>query len=108
MGRRTAIIVLTAAAVFAVAAAAAAFGGAKIDYPAAVMVEDTLYTITNPPREVTVEEDEVVGTVRSYTKKLPKRNGQTNFDRSRTSRYAMVDGGVAVSYGERWYLFTAQ
>lgn len=100
------VIALVVTAVVLVAAVPVIFSGAKIDYPAAIMVDGTLYTIANPPQEVAVDETDVIGTVNSYTKKMPRRDGQTNFDQSKTSRYASVKDGIAVSHGERWLLYT--
>jgi len=105
MKRRIGFILLLLAMILLAAVLVSRCGGRRIDYPVAIMVDGETYYKVNPPRIVDVDEDQILGTVRSYTKTFPKKDGQTNFDPSKTSRYAEVDGGIAVSIGDEWYLF---
>ena len=74
------------------------------DYPAAIMVEGTVYlkTITAMPAEI--DESAIIGYTTSYTDTYPKKNGETNFNRELNMPYAKVEGGIVVLCENEWYL----
>lgn len=74
------------------------------DYCAAIMVDGVVYWSTGTPLAVEVDED-AVRTAVSYTDGQPEEDGQTNFDRGLTVRYAMTDMGLVVLIDQEWVLF---
>lgn len=74
------------------------------DYCAAIMVDGTLYWSTDTPIPAEVDES-VIRTVTSYTDTVPEEDGQTNFDRDLTTRYAMTGDGLLVQMDGEWVLF---
>ena len=76
------------------------------DYPAAIMVNDTIYLLEGDPMPSEVDESAIVGYTESYTDTFPENNGETNFNRELGMPYAQVEGGIAVLYNNEWYLST--
>lgn len=79
-------------------------GAAEGDYRAAIMVDGVVYWSTDTPVPGEVEES-AIRTVTSYTDGQPEEDGQTNFDRDLTTRYAMTDMGLVVLMDREWILF---
>lgn len=79
-------------------------GAAEGDYCAAIMVDGVIYWSTDTPVPGEVDES-AIRTVTSYIDTVPEADGQTNFDRSLTTRYAMTSEGLAVQTGQEWILF---
>lgn len=79
-------------------------GMAVEDYCPAIMVDGVVYWSTGTPLAVEVDEDDV-RTASSYTDGQPEEDGQTNFDRDLTTRYAMTDMGLVVLIDQEWVLF---
>lgn len=79
-------------------------GMAVEDYCPAIMVDGVVYWSTGTPLAVEVDEDDV-RTASSYTDGQPEEDGQTNFDRDLTARYAMTDMGLVVLIDQEWVLF---
>lgn len=79
----------------------------KADYPAAIMVNDTVYYLES---EIVAEVDEsaILGYTDSYTDNMPQKNGETNFSRELNMPYAKVEGGIAVLYHNEWVLCLAK
>ena len=73
------------------------------DYPAAIMVDDVVYYLDS---EIVAEVDEsaILGYTNSYTNDMPKKNGETNFNRELNMPYAKVENGIAVLYHNEWVL----
>lgn len=76
----------------------------EADWRAAIMVDGTVYWSTGVPVPGEVDES-AIRTVTSYTDARPEEDGQTNFDRSLTTRYAMTDLGLVVLMDGEWILF---
>ena len=76
---------------------------ASVDYPAAIMVEDTLYYVSS---ETLAEVDQraIIGYTTSYTDEMPQSNGETNFNRELNMPYAGVEDGIAVLCDNEWFL----
>lgn len=74
------------------------------DYCAAIMVDGVVYWSTDTPVPGEVDES-AIRTVTSYTDGQPEEDGQTNFDRDLTNRYAMTDMGLVVLMDGEWILF---
>ena len=65
------------------------------DYPAAIMVDGTVYLVSvNPLPAGTVDEAEITGCVDSYTETFPEKDGQQNFSREAALPYAPAEGGL--------------
>lgn len=97
------LLILAAAAILVALAILPTLGGGRIDYPYMLMVDDVLYIDTH----TTVPEpqgDDILGYTTSYTKKEPRKNGQTNIGTYEVP-YAAAEGGLAAQVGENWYLF---
>lgn len=77
---------------------------AEGDFCAAIMVDGVLYWSTDTPVPGEVDES-AIRTVTSYTDTQPEEDGQTNFDRGLTTRYAMTDMGLVVLMDQEWILF---
>lgn len=75
-----------------------------VDYPAAIMVNDTIYLLEGEPSPIEVEESAIIGYTSSYTDTFPEQNGETNFNRELKMPYAQVEGGIAVLYQNEWHL----
>ena len=76
------------------------------DYPAAIMVNDTVYLVEGNPMPAEVDESAIIGYTESYTDTFPENNGETNFNPELGMPYAQVEGGIAVLYKNEWYLGT--
>ena len=76
------------------------------DYPAAIMVNDTVYLLEGNPMPAEVDESAIIGYTESYTGTFPENNGETNFNPKLGMPYAQVEGGIAVLYKNEWYLGT--
>ena len=75
------------------------------DYPAAIMVDGTVYLVPVDPLPAgTVDEGEITGCVDSYTETFPEKDGQQNFSREAALPYAPAEGGLALLYDGAWYL----
>jgi len=74
------------------------------DWQAAIMVDGVVYWSTDTPVSAEVDES-AIRAVTSYTDTQPEEDGQTNFDRSLTTQYAMTDGGLLVRMNGEWILF---
>lgn len=75
------------------------------DYPAAIMVDGTVYLVpVDPLPAVTVDEGEISGCVDSYTETFPEKDGQRNFSREAALPYAPAAGGLALLCDGAWYL----
>lgn len=77
------------------------------DYPAAIMVDDVIYYLDS---EIVAEVDEsaILGYTNSYTDDMPKKNGETNFNRELNMPYAKLENGIAVLYHNEWVLCLAK
>lgn len=76
------------------------------DYPAAIMVNDTIYLLKGNPMSTEVDESAIIGYTESYMGTFPENNGETNLSSELGMPYAQVDGGIAVLYKNEWYLGT--
>ena len=75
------------------------------DYPAAIMVDGTVYLVPVDPLPAgTVDEGEISGCVDSYTETFPEKDGQQNFSREAALPYAPAEGGLALLCDGAWYL----
>lgn len=75
------------------------------DYPAAIMVDGTVYLVPVDPLPAgTVDEGEIIGCVDSYTETFPEKDGQQNFSRWEALPYTRTAGGLALLYDGAWYL----
>ena len=74
------------------------------DDPAAIMAEGQVYLLAEAPMPAEVEESAIFGRTTSYTDGWPGQDGETNFSRELDLPYARVEGGIAVRYGNEWYL----
>ena len=75
------------------------------DYPAAIMVDGTVYLLPVDPLPAgTVDEGEITGCVDSYTETFPEKDGQQNFSREAALPYAPAEGGLALLHDGAWYL----
>ena len=75
------------------------------DYPAAIMVDGTVYLVPVDPLPAgTVDEGEISGCVESYTETFPEKDGQRNFSREAALPYAPAEGGLALLHDGAWYL----
>ena len=63
------------------------------DYPAAIMVNDTVYLVEGDPMPAEVDESAIIGYTESYTGTFPENNGETNFNPELGMPYAQVEGG---------------
>ncbi len=75
-------------------------------YPAAIMVNDTVYLVEGDPMPAEVAESAIIGYTESYTDTFPENNGETNFNPELGMPYAQVEDGIAVLYRNEWYLGT--
>ena len=79
----------------------------ETDYPAAIMVDGTVYYLSVAvPGEI--DESAVIGYTDSYTNTFPEKNGQTNFNRETGMPYARVKEGIAVLYENEWHICYAK
>lgn len=76
------------------------------DYPAAIMVEDTVYLYSMETVDREFDDSEITGYTTSYTDTFPEKNGETNFNREIDMPYVMLDKGVGVYYEDAWHLCT--
>ena len=76
------------------------------DYPAAIMVEGTVYLKSAAAMPAEIDESSIIGYTTSYTDTYPEKDGETNFNRELNMPYARVEGGIAVLYENEWYLCT--
>ena len=76
------------------------------DYPAAIMVNGTIYLLEGVPMPAEVDESAIIGYTESFTDTFPENNGETNFNPELGMPYAQVEGGIAVLYQNEWYLAT--
>lgn len=76
------------------------------DYPAAIMVNDTVYLVEGNPMPAEVDESAIIGYTESYTDTFPENNGETNFNPELGMPYTQVEDGIAVFYKNEWYLGT--
>ena len=76
------------------------------DYPAAIMVEGTVYLKSAAAMPAEIDESAIIGYTTSYTDTYPEKDGETNFNREVNMPYARVEGGIAVLYENEWYLWT--
>ena len=74
------------------------------DYPAAIMVEGTVYLKSATAMPAEINESAIIGYTTSYTDTYPEKDGETNFNRELNMPYARVEGGIAVLYENEWYL----
>ena len=79
--------------------------GTETDYPAAMMVNGTIYVKTLGPMPGEVDKSAVIGYTSSYADTFPQQDGETNFNRELEMPYAEVEGGIAVLYDNEWYLY---
>lgn len=75
------------------------------DYPAAIMVNGTVYQMAY--RTVEDADDlDILGHTASYTDTWPEKDGETNFSRALDLPYARCEEGIAVYCDGVWQLFT--
>ena len=75
------------------------------DYPAAIMVDGTVYLVSvNPLPAGTVDEAEITGCVDSYTETFPEKDGQQNFSRWAALPYTRTAEGIALLCDGACYL----
>lgn len=79
------------------------------DYPAAIMVDGTVFYYTNTDFSLEqIEENSIIGYTESYTDHMPSKNGETNFLRETGAPYATYDGGIVVlMQNDKWGYFVA-
>ena len=77
-----------------------ACGGSRGDYPAAVMLEGTVWLVGE---EIPVEIDEsaILGYTQYYTGAWPRRNGETNFSRDPVP-YARCGDELVILSAHEW------
>ena len=97
------LLILAAVAILAALVILPTLGGKRIDDPRMLMANGILYidTHTEVPEP---QENDIIGHTTSYSKKEPRKNGQSNIGKYEVP-YAEADGGLAVCVGGRWYLF---
>jgi len=98
--KKNILLSLCAVVIIVMIAFAPTMGGSKIDYPYMLMVDDVLYVETFTP-VTDVQEEDILGYTKSYTKGEPRRNGQANFGKG--TAYASAENGLAVQRGEEWF-----
>ena len=76
------------------------------DYPAAIMVNDTIYLVGGTPMPTEVDESAIIGYTELFTETFPENNGETNFNPELGMPYAHAESGIAVLYQNEWYLCT--
>lgn len=76
------------------------------DYPAAIMVNGTIYLLEGIPMTAEVDESAIIGYTESFTDTFPENNEETNFNPELGMPYAQAEGGIAVLYQNEWYLAT--
>lgn len=77
------------------------------DYPAMIMVDDTLYYLEYQAVD-SVKSSSIIGYTSSYTDSEPSKDGETNFSRTLGLPYARTEDGIAVKYNGQWNLFVQQ
>lgn len=82
--------------------------GTEGDYPAAIMVNDTIYYSTGEQLSGEVNESVVIRNITSYTDEMLAKNGEANFNRDLDSEYTFTDEGLAVCIDNEWILFKQQ
>lgn len=76
------------------------------DYPASIMVNDTIYYYTYEDiAESEINEEDIIGYTVSYSDTLPTQNGETNFLRDTGSPYVEYENGIALFFEGKWGLF---
>lgn len=75
------------------------------DYPAAIMVNGTVYQMAGQTVK-SVDDTDILGRTASYTDAWPEKEGETNFSRALDLPYARCEEGIAVYYDGAWQLFT--
>lgn len=100
------IFALLFSVVFVLIMAGCASTTETADYPAAIMVDGTVYykSVTAMPAEI--DESAIIGYTESFTDKFPEKDGETNFNRDLGMPYARVEDGIAVLHENEWYLCT--
>ena len=63
------------------------------DYPAAIMVNDTIYLKEGNPMPTEIDESAIIGYTESYTDTFPENNGDTNFNFESGMQCEQVEGG---------------
>lgn len=79
---------------------------AETDYPAAIMVDGSVYLLSGEPMPTEVDKSAISGYTDSYTDAFPENDGETNFNEELDMPYAKIEGGIAVFYDSEWYLCT--
>ncbi len=79
----------------------------RIDRPAAIMVDGTLYYSTDRALPVEPDESEIMYTTSYAESGVPKKDGEANFGRDAGVPYVVLDGGetVAVLIENEWIEF---
>ena len=99
------LLVLLLAGVLLVAVGKMMQRDTAADYPAAIMVDGTVYLVPVDPLPAgTMDEGEITGCVDSYTGTFPEKDGQQNFSREAALPYAPAEGGLALLHDGAWYL----
>lgn len=93
---------------FIVSMAGCSLYGVASDYPAAIMVGDTVYYLTSQAMPAEIDKSAVIGYTESYTDAFPKENNATNFNRELNMPIAKVENGVAVLYENEWRFCTPE
>lgn len=87
----------------------AASSSSSGDYPALIMVNDSIYYYTYEDiAESEINEEDIIGYTVSYSDSMPTQNGETNFLRDTGSPYAQYEDGVAVFFEGKWGVFEAK
>ena len=76
----------------------------EADYPAAIMVEGSIYFRSSSPMPAEVDPNAIIGHTTSYTDTFPENEGETNFSRELDLPYARVKGGIAILFENEWYM----
>lgn len=76
---------------------------ALADYPAAIMVDSTIYLLGHA-MPIEIDESAILGYTASYTDTFPSQSGETNFSRELHMPYAQWEGGLAVLHRNEWHL----
>lgn len=74
------------------------------DYPSAIMVDGAIYYVSVAAPAEEVAEQDIVGSITSYTDSFPARDNQCNFTRELPIPVAKVAEGMAVYYEDAWHV----
>ena len=80
-------------------------GNRRVSWSPALKAAGILYVSTGDPIKGTISEEDIAGRTKTYTDKLPKRNGQSNILSENGLPYAPWEDGLAVEVDGEWIFF---